>query len=118
MYHFLLHKFAIRCLYSQIFFGCHVHAIECNSYPPHGRTLHCNKSYSKSSSPLENISSVNVSAGSFCASPMLVFYISPCWKCLWAWRNVKYQQEQGTKCFSPCWYFMYIPPCRKCQRMA
>ncbi len=31
-------------------------------------------------------------------SPMLLFYIPPCWKTFPAWRNEKYQHGRGTKC--------------------
>ncbi len=37
-----------------------------------------------------------VGAGTFCPSPILVFYIPPCQKCLPAWKNVKNGRE--TKC--------------------
>ena len=39
-----------------------------------------------------------VGAGTFCRSPMLVFYSPPCRKCLPAWRNVKYQYGPGSRC--------------------
>ncbi len=65
------------------------------------RNLHCNKSLSKWSTPLENCSSGNekapVGAGSFCPSPMLVFYIPPCRKCLPKWRNVNTMMGEGQK---------------------
>jgi hypothetical protein len=39
-----------------------------------------------------------VGARTFCPSPILVFYIPSCWKCLPAWRKAKYQNGRGTKC--------------------
>ncbi len=58
------------------------------------QALHESTKYKILSPPLENCSSRNgmppVGAGTFCPSPMLVFYISLCRKCLPAW-NVKYK---------------------------
>ncbi len=36
--------------------------------------------------------------GTYCPSPMLLFYIPPCRKTFPTWRNVKYQYGQRTKC--------------------
>jgi hypothetical protein len=43
----------------------------------------------KNEALLWKIAVVGMGAGTFCPSPILVFYIPSSWKCLPAWRNAK-----------------------------
>jgi hypothetical protein len=49
--------------------------------------------------------------GTYCTSPMLLFYIPPCRKTFPAWRNVIYQYGQGTKCSGTTRVFSHYQNC-------